>query len=71
MYGKFNFFSFNKGVDWQRGWAANLVCADDGLSIPQTQKYIRRRLITSEEMGMDHRFVDVANATPWLDVFVG
>lgn len=56
MYGKFKFFSFNKESDWVRGWMANLTCTE-GLRIPSTQRFIRRRLITADEMGRDYEFV--------------
>jgi len=57
MYGKFKFFSFNKESDWARGWMANLTYGKEGLRIPGTQRYIRRRLITADEMGLDHEFL--------------
>ncbi|NLW92098.1 MAG: hypothetical protein GXY34_10945 [Syntrophomonadaceae bacterium] len=68
MYGKFKFFSFNKQSDWNRGWMTNLTCTD-GLRIPTTQRYIRRRLITAEELGKDHEFLS-AVAGPYGLIFL-
>ncbi len=60
MPGELRFLSFNKKLDWDRGWAVNLRVADPGLAINSTERYAVSRIINLDEAGMTAGITDFA-----------
>lgn len=50
MYGEFQFFSYNKRTDWQKGEAYNLTISDQGIRLKQTLKYGVERVLQLDQI---------------------
>lgn len=60
MEGKFNFFSFNKKSDWDRGMSVNITVSDQGLKLNSSPRYGLERTIGREELPVIARLSDFA-----------
>lgn len=58
VYGEASFFSYNKKLDWEKGWAANLSITEKGILLKSTERYSASRIIRLGNVGAIREIAD-------------